>query len=43
MVVVPFYHLFHAVHGDVLPGLIPDVLPAGDFLKDEQADFVAPV
>ena len=30
-------------HGQVLPGLIADVLPAGDFLKHQQADLVAAV
>ena len=43
MVVVPTDHLPHILHGRVLPGRVPDVLPAGDLLKRQQADFVAPV
>ena len=41
MVPVATHHATHVVDRDILPGLVADVLPAGDFLKHEQADLVA--
>src|ERR1035438_1706398 len=43
MVPVASYHAAHVVDGDLLPGFVPDVLPARDFLQHEKADFVAGV
>lgn len=36
-------HLTHVPHGHVLPRLVADVLPAGDLLQHQQAQFVAGV
>ena len=36
-------HTADVVHGDVLPGRIADVLPAGNLLEDQQTDLVAGV
>src|SRR3989442_1479436 len=40
---IPFAadHAANVADGDVLPGIIADVLPAGDFFEDEQTHFVA--
>jgi hypothetical protein len=43
MVPVSSDHRFGIRQGHLLPGLIPDVLPAWDFLEHQQADFVTPV
>lgn len=36
-------HGVDIAEGEILPGLVSDVLPAGDFLEDEEADLVAAV
>ncbi len=36
-------HAADVVHGEVLPGLVADVLPAGNLFEHEQADLVAGV
>ena len=36
-------HLLHVAHRQILPGLVADVLPAGDLFEDQQAGFVAGV
>src|SRR5262249_51862221 len=36
-------HASNVVNGDVLPRLVSDVLPSGDFFEDEQTDFIAGV
>ena len=36
-------HAAYVIDGDVLPGLVADVLPAGDLFEHEQAEFVAGV
>ena len=43
MVPVAANHAADVVDGDLLPGLVADVLPAGDLFEDEQADLVAAV
>ena len=43
MVPVATNHAPNVIDGDVLPGLVPDVLPARDLFQDQKADFVAGV
>jgi hypothetical protein len=43
MVPVAANHAADVVHGEVLPGEIADVLPAGNLFEDEEADLVAGV
>src|SRR5690348_2847052 len=41
MVPVTSNHAADVIDGDGLPWFVADVLPAGDFFEDEQAEFVA--
>src|SRR6266545_2432781 len=41
MVPVAPNHAPHVVDGDLLPRLVPDVLPARDFFQHQQTDLVA--
>ncbi len=41
MVPIPANHLANVAYGDVLPWILANVLPAGDFLKHQEAEFVA--
>jgi hypothetical protein len=41
MVPVAANHAAYVVDGDVLPGLVADVLPAGNLFEHQQADLVA--
>jgi hypothetical protein len=41
MIPVAANHAADVVDGDVLPGLVADVLPARDFFQHEEAEFVA--
>jgi hypothetical protein len=43
MIPVAADHAADVVDGDELPGLVADVLPAGNFLEDEEAYFVASI
>src|SRR6266404_3722619 len=43
MVPVATNHATHVVDGELLPRLIPNVLPAGNLFQDEETDFVASV
>src|ERR1700722_9556211 len=43
MVPVAANHAAHIIHGNVLPWLVADVLPAGDLFKHQQTDLVAGV
>ena len=43
MVPVATDHAPDIVDGDLLPGLVPNVLPARDLFQNEKADFVAGV
>src|ERR1700738_2607545 len=36
-------HASHVVHGNILPGLVADVLPAGDLFQNQKAQFIARV
>src|SRR5690348_10241556 len=41
MVPISADHPAHAVDGQLLPRLVPDVLPARNFFQDEETDFIA--
>ena len=43
MVVVAQDHFLDVLHGNILPRLVADVLPAGNFFKDQQAKLVTAV
>ena len=43
MVPVAGHHLAHVLDGEILPGRVPDVLPPGYLLEDQQSDLVGPV
>ena len=43
MIPVAANHASNVVNGDVLPCLVADMLPSGNFFKHQQADFVATI
>jgi len=43
MIPVAADHAADVINGDQLPGLVADVLPAGNLFEDEKADFVASI
>src|SRR6185312_10601869 len=43
VVPVAAHHAAHVVYGNVLPGEVADVLPAGNFFQHQQAEVVASI
>src|SRR2546423_9004095 len=43
MVPITSNHLLDVLQGELLPIIIADVLPAGNFLEDQQAIFIAAI
>ena len=43
MIPVAANHAAHIVDGDLLPGLVADVLPAGNLFEHQQADLIAAI